>query len=477
MKNLRTCLWVLLAFHALVLSTGCKVPAETSVGPMTPLPTSFGADAPSDSVTLKWNDFFQDPYLQALIDTAIRNNPDMMMTLQEIEVARNEAKMAKGFLFPKVEGGLDVGTEKVGRYTSQGAGDASTDMTPGHPVPEILPDYRVGFLASWEIDVRGKLRNMRKSAAARYLASVEGKNFVTTSLVAEVAETYYELLSLDEQLRTIQEAIRIQSQELEVVKAQKEAAKVSELAVKQFEAQWKGTMSREAATLQQITICENKINYLLGRYPQPVERAKNTFLVQGLPAMQVGIPSGLLANRPDIRQAEWELKASRFNVKVARAEFYPQIVLTAGVGLQSFNTKYLFSTPQSLAFSVAGGLVAPLINRSAIRSEFNKATALQNKAMYNYQRAVLNGFVEVTNGLSNIKQLENQNKLRSEQVETLQSAIGIADQLFRSAHADYLEVLTVQREALEMKLEWIDTRNELFRANIRLYESLGGGWN
>ena len=134
------------------------------------------------------------------------------------------------------------------------------------------------------------------------------------------------------------------------------------------------------------------------------------------------------------------------------------------------------TTPQSLAFSAAGGLVAPLINRAAIRAEFNKATALQNKALYNYQRTILNGYIEVANGMSNIKNLEERNRLKKEQVGHLTDAIDIADQLFRSAHADYLEVLVVQKEALESQIEQVESQKELCSAVIDLYRSLGGGW-
>ena len=439
--------------------------------------TSYnGLNDTSNSAEIKWKDFFSDKNLIALIDTALKNNLDLLTAVQDIEIARNNVKFRRGLLFPTVTAGAAAGVEKVGRYTSQGAGDASAEITPGEVVPEILPDYFLGLKTSWEVDIWGKLRNSKKAALAKYLNSIEGKNFVITNLVAEVANAYYELLSLDNQLDIIRETIKLQKDGLEIVKIQKQASLVTELAVKQFEAQVLNSQSREFDILQGITETENKINFLLGRYPQTITRDKTTFTAPLFMQVKAGVPSQLLKNRPDIKQAELELVASKCDVKAARAEFFPSLSITGLVGFQAFKTSYLFTSPQSLAYSLIGDLVAPLVNRSAIKAEFNKAKAYQIEAMYDYQKSILNGYVEVSNELSHINNLEKSYDLKSKEVETLTKSIDISNDLFKSAKANYLEVLMTQREALESKLELVETKKQQYNSVTNVYKALGGGW-
>jgi NodT family efflux transporter outer membrane factor (OMF) lipoprotein len=349
-------------------------------------------------------------------------------------------------------------------------------MTPGKPVPDVLPDYRFGLVSSWEVDLRGRLKNAKRAAVERFLSSTEGKNLIMSDLVAEVAATYYELQALDRRLAILQDAIRLQTQALEAVRVQKAAARATELAVQQFEAQVMDTRTEEADCRQQIALAENHMNLLLGRYPQAVPRSADAFMSRELPMIRAGIPSQLLINRPDIRQAEHDLQAARFDVRVARAEFYPEINITSGLGYQAFNTRYLLRSPESLAFSLAGDALAPLINRSAIRAEFNKASALQVRALVNYERTLLTGFAEVSNELLSLDKLQEINRLRSEQVEVLRKATETSYELFKAARADYLEVLTVQRDVLEKQLEQVENRKDLLTTGIRLYKALGGGW-
>lgn len=462
---------------ACIVYAGCKTPAPVQSTDVKPMPPSYSDSKDStNSGQLKWKDFFTDKNLVALIDTAIKNNPDVLMTLQQIEVAKNKVRFRNGQLLPTVTAGAGIGLEKVGHYTSQGAGDASADITPGHLVPENLADFRMGLQTSWEADIWGKLHNAKKAAFSRYLGSIEGKNFVVTNLVAEVANSYYELLALDNQLEIIRATIQLQQNALDIVKVQKEASVVSEIAVKQFEAQVLNSQSLEFDVLQQITENENKINFLLGRFPQTIVRDKTTFTDQVPLQVKAGIPSQLLQNRPDIKAAEFELFATKCDVKAAKAEFYPSLGITGLLGLSAFKTAYLFTAPQSLAYSIAGDLVAPLINRNAIKAEFNTAKAYQVEAMYNYQKTILNGYVEVSNEIARINNLQKAYDLKAKEVDALTKSIDISNDLFRSARATYLEVLMTQRDALESKLELVDAKKKQFNSVTDLYKALGGGW-
>lgn len=455
----------------------CRVPAIMPVNENRPVPDAYGNNRDTTNMSaIRWRSFFTDKDLVNLIDTALKNNQELMITLQEIEIAKNDIRARKGAILPTVGVRAGVGVEKVGRYTSQGAGDASTEITPGKEVPDPLMDYSAAIYANWEADIWKKLHNAKKAAVTRYLSTVEGRNFVLTSLIAEVANSYYELLALDNQLAIVQQNIGLQKNALDIVKVQKEAARATELAVKKFEAEVLKSQSLEFDILQNIKETENRINFLLGRYPQEIPRDKSNFLGLLPQAVNSGIPSQLLANRPDIKQAELDLAAAKLNVKVARAEFYPSFGISGAIGFQAFNPSYLVRFPESLLYSLAGDIAGPLINRNGIRAEFNSANARQLQAMYNYQRTILNAYLEVSTQLSNIGNLEKSYDLKSKQVDALTASIEISNDLFKSARADYLEVLMTQRDALESKLELIETKKEQLNAVINIYKDLGGGW-
>ena len=470
-------IYSIIAAAILLSITSCKVPAIVEKDPKNALPQSWNNSTDStNTATIKWQDFFQDQHLVSLIDTALANNQELLITLQEIEIARNEIGIRQADLLPKVFAGAGIGIEKVGRYTSQGAGDASTDIKPGKEVPEWLPDYRLGVSANWEIDIWKKLRNAKKAALTRYLSTIEGRNFVTTNLVAEISNSYYELLSLDNQLDIVRQSIELQKNALDVIRVQKEAARVNELAVKKFEAEVLNSQHLEYEILQQIKEAENRINFLLGRYPQPIARDKASFINDMPKQVSVGIPSQLLTNRPDIKQAELDLTAAKLDVKVARSEFYPTLELSAGTGFQAFSPSFLYKFPESLLFNLAGDLAGPLINKRAIKAEFASANARQLQAMYNYERTILNAFTEVSNELSNLTNLDSMYTLKNKEVDTLIKSIDISNDLFKSARADYLEVLLTQRDALASRLELIETKKRQFNAVTNIYRELGGGW-
>ncbi len=455
----------------------CKVPAIMQSTETKSVPASFNHDRDTTNMsTIQWRNFFIDKNLVNLIDTALKNNQELMITLQEIEIAKNDIRFRKGQILPTVGARLGLGVEKVGRYTSQGAGDASTEITPGEEFPDPLMDYTAAAYANWEVDIWKKLHNAKKAAVNRYLSTVEGKNFVLSNLIAEVANSYYELLALDNQLEIVRQNIELQKNGLEIVKVQKEAARVTELAVQKFQAEVLKSQSLEYEILQKIKETENRLNFLAGRYPQEIRRDKSNFLALVPTAINSGIPSQLLANRPDIKQAELELAAAKLDVKVARAEFYPSFGISASLGLQAFKPSYLLKFPESMLYSLAGDLAGPLINRNGIKAEFYNANSRQLQAMYNYERSILNACLDVSTQLSKINNLEKSYDLKLKEVNALTRSIDISNDLFKSARADYLEVLMTQRDALESKLELIETKKEQLNAVTNIYRGLGGGW-
>lgn len=460
-----------------LLFAGCRLPFVVKKENKTVPANYAGLQDSTNTAKIKWKQFFTDPSLIALIDTALKNNQELNIMLQEINIAKNEIKARKGSYLPIVGVGLGAGVDKVGRYTSQGASDAVNYIAPGTVVPDNLPNYMLGVNVSWEVDIWKKLRNSKNAAVARYLSSIEGKNFMVTNLIAEIASSYYELMALDNQLEILNKNIEIYQNSLEIVKLEKEAAKVTELAVRRFEAEVLKNQSRKFYIAQQITVTENRINFLVGRFPQPVSRNSKTFSDLVPDTIHAGLPSQLLENRPDIRQAEKELVASKLDVKSAKANFYPTLGISAGIGYNAFNPTYFLKTPQSLIYSLAGDLVAPLINRNAIKATYYSANAKQIQAVYNYERTILNAYTEIINQLSNINNLKKSYDLKAKQVQALTQSIDISTGLFKSARADYMEVLLTQRDALESRFELIETKMKQMNANVNIYKALGGGWN
>jgi NodT family efflux transporter outer membrane factor (OMF) lipoprotein len=462
--------------------TGC-VPSLKGNDPREPnkaLPASFvstpttdATDASKDGAAAAketWANLFGSAELRALIDTALANNRELSIQLQEIVIAENEVSARQGEVMPKVNAGAGVGVEKVGKYTSQGKSDEAAG------VPENLGNFAFGLTGSWEVDIWKKLRNAAKAAGYRYFATVEAKNFMVTQIVAEIARSYYELVALDNQVDILKKNIELQSKALEVVKVEKEAARVTELAVQRFEAEVLKNRSRLYDVEQERIRTENRINFLVGRYPQPVARradALDTALPEGI---QSGLPTRLLENRPDVRRAALELEAAKLDVQVAKAAFYPSLTIDAGVGYRSFNAAHLVSTPESLGYGLAGSLSAPLLNRAAITAEYRSSNARQIQAVYEYEKTLLQAFTDVATQLSTIANLQKSYTLQAEQVDTLARSVEISGVLFQSARADYMEVLLTRRDSLEAQVEIIETKRRKFQAVVALYQALGGGW-
>lgn len=425
---------------------------------------------------LKWEEYFSDPKLQGLINQALQNNQELNIVLQEIEISKNEIRARKGEYLPSVGLKAGTGVDKVGRYTNIGAMEANTEIEPGREMPEPLFDFGVGAEAKWETDIWGKLHNATRAQAQRYLASIEGKNFMITHLISEIADSYYELLALDNELIILNQNIKIQSDALEIIKDLKKNARSNELAVQRFEAQVLKTQGMQYDIQQKIVEAENRINYLVGRFPQPVERSQDSFDTVVPQTVYGGIPSELLENRPDIKQAEYELAAAKLDVKSAKARFYPSLDLSAGLGLQAFNPTYIIK-PQSFLFNLAGELTAPLINRRAIKAAYTNANAKQIQAVYHYEQTVLGAYIEVANQLSKIHNLENSVNTKTKEVNALTKSIDISNDLFKYARADYMEVLLTQRDALESRFELVEKKVNQLKASVAVYRALGGGWD
>jgi NodT family efflux transporter outer membrane factor (OMF) lipoprotein len=459
------------------LLNSCSVLKQTIPDANTNMPSVYTAVGDTASLAkVNWKTYFSDEHLIALIDTALKNNQELNIMMQEIALSKNEIKARKGEYLPFVNLRAGSGLEKEGRFTRKGAVDEQLSIKDGKHFPDPLGDFILGAQVTWEADIWKKLRNARQSAVLKYLASVEGRNFMITNLVAEIAEAYYELQALDNLLAIIDQNIVIQANAARVAVQQKEAAKITQLAVNRFEAQLLRTKNLQYETRQRIVEVSNRINFLTARFATPIERSSASFLSIVVDSVKTGVPKQLLLNRPDIRQAELELEAAKLNVKVAKAAFYPSLDIRAGVGFQAFNPAFILH-PESALYNLAGDLVAPLINRNAIKATYNAANARQLQAVFNYEQSILNAYTDVLNQVSRIDNFTQSYEIKAQEAELLRQSVNIANSLFNSARADYTEVLLTQREALEAKLELVEIKMKLLSAKVHVYRALGGGWN
>lgn len=428
-----------------------------------------------DVAQIDWRDYFDDDALAALIDTALINNQELNIVLQELVVSQNEVLEKSGEYLPMVRAGAGLGTEKAARFTRDGAVEHSLEIDEGKEFPEPLSDFQFGAIASWEVDIWRKLRNSKDAAQLRFLAANEGKNFLVSNLIAEIAASYYELMALDNLQDIINENASIQAEALRKVKIQKKNAKANQLAVNRFEAQLLKTKNLQFDIRQKIVETENRINFLVGRYPTAITRKSENFMSMEVDSLAAGIPAQLLTNRPDIRQAELALQAANLDVKVARADFFPTVDISAGVGFQAFNPSFLLD-PESLLFHLMGDLTAPLINKKAIRARYNMASAQQVQAVFQYEQTLLNAYTDVLNQLAKMENYASSYQTKAGEVDILNESVSIANSLFRYAKADYVEVLLTQEEALEAKMELVETKLQQLEAKVEIYRALGGGW-
>lgn len=468
---------LLLGLLLVFILFACKPVQSVTEPSADPIPDKFlTARDSTNSADISYKLFFQDTILVKLIDTALVRNWDLQMALQRIKMAESNLLMARGAMRPRVDASLSSAIRRYGLYTMDGAGNSSTFMLPGKIVPTNLPDYFTGFQSSWEVDLWGKLKSRKQSALARSLATAEARNLLITHLISEIASAYYDLQASDLELKIIDETVVIQQRAFDIVKAKKEAGILNELAVKQFEAQLANILALRQDVFQQMQFAENRINLLIGRYPQMVQRDSSFLLNHVLARISEGVPVQLLQNRPDIRQAALELQASRADVAAAKAAFNPSLNITASLGYQGFRPDLLFRTPESLAYTLVGGMAAPLINRAALKAAFQNASAMQLEAVYSYGKTVVNAYHEVYTELQRSKNLEALYEQKRKETDLLFQAVGIAEDLFRTGRATYLEVLFAQQQTLKARVELVEAKQQILSTGVNLYKALGGGW-
>jgi NodT family efflux transporter outer membrane factor (OMF) lipoprotein len=445
-----------------------------------PVPQQYADKAgATDSANLVFRNIFSDPNLNTFIATALKDNTNLNIALQRIAIAHARLTERKGAFLPSVNGVVSAAADKYGDYTMNGVGNFDTNLSPNINKDQKIPvkpttDMFIGFTSNWEIDLWGKLKHLKKAAQAEILATEKGKQLLITSLVATLAEGYYNLLGLDAELKIVRKNIGLQTRALEIVEAQKIGGRANELAVQQFRAQLLNTRGIEFRILQDRVRVENELNAIAGSYPKHIDR--DTALPASMAAaIETGLPASLLSARPDVKQAEYELQMMKENVQAARAAFLPSLILNPYIALNAFNPSLLFNGG-SLAYGIAGGLTAPLFQQRRLKAQFVMANAASKEAVYNYQQKLLDAYSEVVTNMNAVENTKKAHSLKLQEVQELNAAVTSARELYLTGYATYLEVITAQKNVLEAELALNEQKKNIYMSLIQLYRSLGGGW-
>ncbi|RTL39741.1 MAG: TolC family protein [Candidatus Melainabacteria bacterium] len=431
-------------------------------------------DTVNSEASVSWRQFFSDPYLVSLIETALANNQEFNTAIQDIEIAANEVRARQAQYLPKVDMGLGASYIRPSENTPEGVLDNITERG-FYRYPDF--NLNLGPSLTWEVDIWRRLRNAKESARLRMVAQYEVRNFLISRLVTEIARNYYELMALDNSLKILDENISIQEAAFKKMELLKHYAKANQLAVNRFEAQLNKTKSQRFGTLQSIVEKENRLKFLTGIYRDaPIPRNSDQFMTMPVDELQTGVPAQLLENRADIRQAEAAIKAAKLDLKSVKKELYPNLTITAGTGYSGFSPALLFQSPQSLLWNATGGFTMPLINRRAIIARVQIANAVQTQAILKYEQTLLQAYTDVLVQQANIKNMQQAFEKKKREVVLLDEAIVIANNLFKYAKATYIEVLLTQEEKLLAERDLVEVKMNLVGSRVSLYRALGGGW-
>lgn len=423
---------------------------------------------PKDSTSiaqLSWKEIFTDAVLQKHISKALENNLDIRIALQNIASAEAYLKQSKAVYAPTftVGPGYTFQTQSLNTQFGQIIGER-----------RYVNQFDVTASLGWEADIWGKLRGQQKAQMATYLGTVAAHQAVKSSLVASVATAYYQLLSLDEQKKIIQNTIEVRKKNLETTQALKTAGTLTEVAVQQSEAL---VYNAEASLISldvQIQILENTISLIMGEPSQKIERTALSSQNFNLKT-DLGYPISLLANRPDVKQAEYNLINALELTNSAKAQFYPTLKITGNTGLQSVDIDHLFSG-NSLFASLVAGLAQPVLNKRQIKTNYEVSLANQEKAYLNFRKSILSAGREVSNALTMYTSQDQFITLKKKEMEAYKKSVNDSQELVNYGMANYLEVLNASVNQLNAELNIANAEYVKLQSAVELYRSLGGGW-
>jgi multidrug efflux system outer membrane protein len=461
---------VSLGFILLIIS--CNVGKEYQ-RPTVDLPEQFNAVPFADTnsiADIEWKNFFTNTELQALIDTGLKYNHDLLIAMKRIEIAQQRVSQTKYIQFP------EINFQAIGSISRPSNNSLNGISIKNFLGSSHVENYQAIFNVSWEADIWGKLRNQKEATLAGYLQTYEASKAVQTQLVANIAQGFYNLLMLDKQLAITKSNLALSDSFVTATRLLKEAGITNALAIQQAESQKQSTALLIPQLEQNIAIQENALQILTGRLPGAIVRKAllNEFTTPD--NLSAGLPAAMVSRRPDVRSNEMALMIANSQVGIAQANMYPALTLTAGTGLESFKANNWFSIPNSLFGLAAGSIAQPIFRKKELKTQFEIAKLQREEAVVVFRQSVLRAVGEVSDALIQLDKLKQQRQIAKGQVDTLKQAIFNSRLLFKSDLANYLEVITAQANALQAELNLASIQRQQLSAMVELYRSLGGGW-
>lgn len=422
-----------------------------------------------DTVVLPWKTFFKDPKLIGLIDKALTRNSEVNVALKNIEQLDLAYRQAKLSLMPTLD--FSAGATRSWASTNTLNGSLNEQFVG----TKYIDDFSGALRLSWEVDIWGKAKMQKESAAAEYFAQKENLNAIKSRIIVQVAQAYYNLISLDEQLKIAEQNIELSDNTLKMMNLQFKAGQINSLAVQQSEAQKKTAELLIPLAKQNISIQENALSILCGEYPDKVKREGNLKMMIPENKLSEGLPAQLLSRRPDLKVAEFNVISLNSKTGLAKAAMYPSISLSPQIGVNSNKFSSWFDIPGSITKAVAANLAAPIFQKKQLKTAYETALIEQEKAAVNFKQSVMTAVGEVSDAMAKSKGSIERLQLLEQRTAILDKGINDALKLYKSGMATYLEVITAQNNKLQNDLEAVNVTLERLNAEVDLYRALGGG--
>lgn len=422
-----------------------------------------------DTILHSWKTYYKDPLLVDLIEKALVKNNEVLIAVKSMEQLDLSYKQAKLSLLPT----LDFDAAATRSYLSKNSlnGSLSAQFTS----KDYMDDYSANLRMSWEVDIWGKAAMQKRDAKAAYFAQKENLSALKTRIIVQVAQSYYNLLGLDEQLKIAQKNIELSDSTLQMMKLQYNSGSISSLAVNQTEAQKKTAELLVPLAKANIAVQENALQILCGEYPNTITRSGNLNVDEFAFEMPAGIPASLLSRRPDVKASEYAVMSATAKTGLAKATMYPTLSLSPSIGINSFEFDTWFNFPGSVTKNIAANLAQPIFQKKALRTAYEVAVLEQEKAVVQFKQSFITAVGEVSDAMSQLKYADERIKLSEEKASSLEKATSDASLLYKSGMANYLEVITAQNSALQNDLDVVAIKLEKLNAAINLYRALGGG--
>ena len=449
-----------------VLVAGCSVGPDYQ-RPSITSPAAWRMEEPRAKAMANtaWWEQFDDPVMNELILVVIKENKDILMATARVEEFIGRYRATRAASFPQADAGASGNNSRT-----------SDRINVPQPAMADNPynEFQVYGSASWELDLWGKIRRSNEAARAMLMSSEENRRAVIMSLVSALAAAYIDLRDLDRELEIAEDTLKSREKTLQLFKVRLRQGVISALEMQQAELEYETALATVPFIQKLIGQQENLISVLLGRNPGAIPRGKSIDQLV-IPAVPAGLPSDLLAQRPDIRQAEQELIAANARIGVAKAAYFPSISLTGTYGVKAEELSNLFTGPAQM-WSFGLPITKPIFTAGAISGQVKASEALQKQALIRYQQVIQQAFREVNNALLDQSKTRDQLQAQNRQVETSRAYERLARIKYENGYTSYLEVLDAERSMFRSQLACVQTQAALFRALVSLYKSMGGGW-